>query len=160
MVTCYARHHPGLLWSPTRSKSEVVLENYFPRKLAFEKQRHSKSLFHKVNSQKYSQTLGLSTENDAILRRKNLPLPPLQKLIGTKMPRAWGLRRALLWTDRCTAGLPWRPSELRGCLGATEAQLSAVCLPSGLAEPTPRWLVALNSEGEVSRLEVPSTFLG
>lgn len=41
---------PGLLWSPTRSKSEVVPQHDFPRKLVFEKECRSNSVFFpKVN---------------------------------------------------------------------------------------------------------------
>lgn len=47
-ITCQSAL--GVAMEPMHSKSEVVLENYFPRKLVLLKQCHSNSLFPKANS--------------------------------------------------------------------------------------------------------------
>lgn len=120
-----ASQRPRLLWSPMRSKSEVVPWKWLSREPVFEKPCHLNSLFPNVNLQKYRQTLALSTEKDTFIRRENFSRPAAA--ISLREPRCAGHQ----FSGERYSGkdqLPWRPSELCGCWGALKpGLLLSVC---------------------------------
>lgn len=124
-----ASQRPRLLWSPMRSKSEVVPWKWLSREPVFEKPCHLNSLFPNVNLQKYRQTRSQYRERHFHPER-NFSRPAAA--ISLREPRCAGHQ----FSGERYSGkdqLPWRPSELCGCWGALEARPSAVCLQRGFA---------------------------
>ena len=139
-----AQGRSGAQRGPNRKWS---LKITFPGNLIFKNRVTFNSLFPNVNSQKYRQTLALSTEEDTSMRREKLSRPAAA--ISQWEPRCAGHQ----FSGERYSGRASPPSRVAvetkralWMLRRAEARPSAVCLQRGFTGPAPRWLVALNSE--------------
>lgn len=136
-----------------QGKTEVVLENYLPKKLAFEIYFLvvivilSRLFLSYIPKQRHNHIFLLSTKNkDPLPWEKHL----FSQLRKHREPRSW-----VHW---CPGELFSRKDQPPGGVAVetelpvwmwqlAEAQLLQTIFSRGLTGPTPRWLVALNSKG-------------